>query len=437
MVADCPHEMKQDMSIFAQISGEGAPLDESRIRDTLRQGFEHPEAKLDGARVLVLIPDATRTCPLPMLFRMVVELLRDRVAKLDFLIALGTHQPMSDEAIDRMLGLASGQRETEFSDIGIFNHEFEKPETFVDIGTIPADRIETITGGLMRQDVPIGVNRMILDYDRLMILGPTYPHEVVGFSGGLKYFFPGICTREFIDFFHWLGAIITCYEIIGTKKTPVRDVIDEAAALLPRPVLNVNLVVDDGRLAGLFLGDPLDAWSAAADLSDRLHIVYKDRPYKTVLGLCPEMYDELWTGGKVMYKLEQIVADGGELIIYAPHFNEISFTHGENIRKIGYHVRDYFLKQPDRFRDIPAGVKAHSTHVRGLGTYENGVEKPRITVTLATGISREETEGVGLNYRDWHDIDVDAWRGREDEGILVVDHAGEVLHRLKQQRPQV
>jgi hypothetical protein len=143
------------------------------------------------------------------------------------------------------------------------------------------------------------------------------------------------------------------------------------------------------------------------------------------------MYDELWTAGKVMYKLEPIVADGGELVIFAPHVKEISLTHGANIEKVGYHVRDYFLKQWDKFSNIPGGVLAHSTHVRGLGTFENGLEHPRITVTLATGISRELTERIALNYRDWQTLDVDSFRNREDQGVLVVDHAGEVLHRLR------
>ncbi|GAG13143.1 unnamed protein product, partial [marine sediment metagenome] len=189
--------------------------------------------------------------------------------------------------------------------------------------------------------------------------------------------------------------------------------------------------VKEGQLAGCFIGDPLESWAEAAKLSDKLHIVYKDKAYKTVLGIAPQMYDDLWTAGKVMYKLEPIVADGGELIIYAPHVSEISYTHGEHLDRIGYHVRDYFAKQMDKFRDVPGGVMAHSTHVRGLGTFEDGIEKPRITVTLASSISKERTERVALNYRDYHAIDIGAYRNREAEGVLVVDHAGEVLHRLR------
>ena len=137
------------------------------------------------------------------------------------------------------------------------------------------------------------------------------------------------------------------------------------------------MVVHDGGLAGLFAGTPEAAWSEAADLSDQLHIIYKGHPFHTVLSCAPPMYDEIWVGGKCMYKLEPVVADGGELIIYAPHIREISETHGAIIRRIGYHVRDYFLGQWERFKDEPWGILAHSTHVRGVGTYENGVEKPR------------------------------------------------------------
>lgn len=413
------------------LAGEGRAngvLSDNEAYGLLESGLK--QVDLDGKRLLILIPDETRTCPLPMLFRHVVDLLAPRVAKLDFLIALGTHQPIPEERINKLLGISAEERQGQYAKIGIFNHLWEEEGTFVPMGSIPEGRIEEITGGLMKQEVPIGVNRMILDYDHLAILGPTYPHEVVGFSGGLKYFFPGISDWEFINFFHWLGAVITCIEIIGTKDTPVRQVINEAAKLIPKPILNIDLVVREGELAGCFIGDPLEAWEAAAELSDKLHIVYKERPYKTVLGIAPEMYDDIWTAGKVMYKLEPIVADGGELIIYAPHVTELSYTHGKHLDKIGYHVRDYFLKQMDKFAGVPGGVMAHSTHVRGLGTFENGVEKPRVTVTLATGIPKERAEKVALSYRDPATINPDDYRGREDEGILVVDHAGEVLHRL-------
>lgn len=411
--------------ILAGIGKTDTYLTDEQVYLTLKDGLE--KADLAGKKVLVLTPDHTRSCPLPLLFRYLVDILSKKVKRLDFLIALGTHQPLSEEKIKQLFGTQA----IASSDFRIFNHNWQDPNTFTILGTISADEIEQITGGLMRQDVPVGLNRMILDYDELLILGPTFPHEVVGFSGGLKYLFPGIADWQIINFFHWLGAVITCIRVIGRKDTPVREVLNKAAEFVPRPILNIDLVVKDGRLVGMYIGDAKEAFSLAADLSSKLHIVYKDRPYRLVLGIAPEMYDDIWTAGKVMYKLEPIVADGGELIIYAPHIDEISYTHGKTIDKIGYHVRDYFLKQMDRFRDVPGGVMAHSTHVRGLGRYEDGVELPRITVTLATRIPEERTRKVNLNYRDYRSIDVESLRGREDEGILVVDHAGEVLHRLK------
>jgi hypothetical protein len=137
-----------------------------------------------------------------------------------------------------------------------------------------------------------------------------------------------------------------------------------------------------------------------------------------------------------MYKMEPAIADGGEVIIYAPHIDEISYTHGHVLDAIGYHCRDFFLKQWDQYKHYPWGVVAHSTHLRGAGTYDadTGVETLRITVTLATGIPRERCEALNLNYMDPATLDLDEWTGREDEGILVVPRAGEMLYRLESER---
>ena len=132
-----------------------------------------------------------------------------------------------------------------------------------------------------------------------------------------------------------------------------------------------------------------------------------------------------------MYKLEPVVADDGEVILYAPHISEVSYTHGKIIDQIGYHVRDYFTRQWDRFKDYPWGVLAHSTHLRGIGTYENGIERPRIKVTLATSIPRQRCENLNLGYLDPDNIDPQEWTGREEQGILLVSKAGEILYRLE------
>jgi nickel-dependent lactate racemase len=347
------------------------------------------------------------------------------------MIALGTHPPMSEKAILRRLEMTAEERPTEYRKVRLLNHAWDDPAALANIGTIKAAEIAALSGGLFEQDVDVRINRAVFDYDQLVIVGPVFPHEVVGFSGGNKYLFPGISGPEVLNFFHWLGAVITNPKIIGNKHTPVRRVVDRAAALVPVPKFAFCMVVHEGGLAGLYAGTPEAAWEKAADLSARLHIIYKDRQFNTVLSCAPPMYDDIWVGGKCMYKLEPVVADGGELIICGPHIREISLTHGKAITRLGYHVRDYFLKQWQRFRDEPWGILAHSTHVRGTGTYENGVERPRIKVTLATQIPESVCQAINLGYRDPQSIVVADYQNREDEGVLCVPKAGETLYRLR------
>jgi lactate racemase len=422
------------------VIGKGAcdrALSELEVRKLMSEAFYG--AGLDGKRVLVIIPDGTRTAPIPMMFRLFHESLNDRVEALDFLIALGTHQPMSEGAINGHVGVTAEERATLFARVNIFNHRWDEPGQLVELGEISEGEIAEITGGLLRQSVKVRLNKLIFDYDQIIICGPTFPHEVVGFSGGNKYFFPGVSGAEVINFSHWLGAVITSYEVIGTKYTPVRRVIDRAASFINLPKLCFSMVVKGEEMVGLYIGPPEEAYEEAAGLSSQIHIKWAERPFRRVLSVMPRMYDDIWTASKGMYKLEPAIEDGGEVIIYAPHIDEISYSHGRVLDEIGYHVRDYFVKQWDRFKHHPWGVIAHSTHLRGVGTYdaENGIEIPRIKVTLATKIPKERCERVNLGYLDPETINLDEWKGREDEGILLVPKAGEMLYRLKPQAAAV
>ncbi len=403
-------------------------LTDSEITDLVHQALAGEN--LDGKRVLLITPDLSRTCPMGIIFRAIHGAINQKVAALDVLIALGTHADLTEEQINRRFELSPKERGEEFGKVRFFNHAWKDPDKLTRLGAIPAADIDELTGGLFAMDVNITINRLIEEYDLLMVVGPVFPHEVVGFSGGNKYFFPGISGQEIIDFFHWLGAVITNPKIIGTKHTPVRAVLDKAATMIPIERRAFCLTVKGEGLSGLYYGTPEEAWSSAADLSDKLHITYKEHPFKTVLSCAPEMYDELWTGGKCMYKLEPVVADGGELIIYAPHISEIAVAHGRVIREIGYHTRDFFLKQWDKYKKYPWGVVAHSTHVRGIGRYEDGVEECRVQVTLATGIPEDVCKAINLGYRDPASINPGDFAGREDEGILLVPHAGEMLYKL-------
>jgi nickel-dependent lactate racemase len=382
--------------------------------------------------VLVLIPDHTRSLPLPELFRMLVEVLSD-VRQLDFMVALGTHPPLSEAHLLRLVGLTAEERRTKYRKVGLLNHNWVDPSALASLGVIEQDEIKAIAGPSWHPSLPdrvdIRINKAALAYDQILILGPTFPHEVAGFSGGAKYLFPGISGPDMINATHWLGALAGVVGTIGIKDTPVRAMIHAAARRLSTPVTLAALVVQGHDLSGMIIGDVFEAWSVTADLSSQQHIRWCEKPFQRVLSCAPPMYDELWTAGKAMYKIEPAVAVGGEVILYAPHLDVVSHTHGKFIYQVGYHILPYFLNDWDHFKHIPLGVLAHSTHVRGSGFLENGVEKPNVRLILASKISAEDCARLNLGYLDPAEINIESWKDREDEGILFVPRAGEILYR--------
>jgi lactate racemase len=418
------------MSALSQIAPAHGSLSGEQVMSVVAEAC--PPKDYRGKKVLLIIPDSTRTAPVGLLFKTIFKQIGEPTAALDVLVALGTHQPMSDAAICHRLEISESEWRNSFGKVRFFNHAWDNPEALRHIGTIPASEISGLTGGLFAMDVPVEVNRLLFEYDQVIIVGPVFPHEVVGCSGGNKYLFPGVGGPQILNFFHWLGAVVTNPMIIGNKWTPVRKVVDRAGAMVRVAKLCFCMVVEKGELAGLFAGSPEDAWDKASDLSRQLHITYKEKPFHTILSCAPTMYDELWTGGKCMYKLEPVLADGGELIIYAPHITEVCVAHGKTLHEVGYHCRDYFLQQWDRFQRYPWGVLAHSTHVYGLGTFANGIEQPRAQVTLATGIPEEVCRKINLGYRDPKSIDIEKFADREGQGMLLVRKAGEMLYHLRQ-----
>lgn len=420
-------------SVFSvRAGGVDAAVSSQQVQSLVAEAC--PAKDYLGKRVLLIVPDATRTAPVDVFFKALHGQLAGSCKAFDVMVALGTHPPMSEEAICRRLGISHEEKGSRYRGVQLLNHEWQNPQALASLGVIPADEISELSGGLFAMDVEVRVNRRLFDYDQLIIVGPVFPHEVVGFSGGNKYLFPGVSGPEVLNFFHWLGAVVTNPMIIGNKWTPVRKVVDRAGSMVKVPKLCFCLVVKGAELAGAFAGSPEAAWTEASELSRQLHIVYKERPFHTILSCAPQMYDELWTGGKCMYKLEPVLADGGELIIYAPHISEVSLVHGRVIEELGYHCRDYFLKQWDKFKDYPWGTLAHSTHVRGIGEYEadTGVETCRAKVTLATRIPQEVCARINMGYRDPDSIDMESYAGREHEGVLLVRKAGEMLYQLRQ-----
>jgi nickel-dependent lactate racemase len=411
------------------LGGPGQLLDADQVHRFVAEALA--DVDLDGRRVCVIVPDGTRSCPLPLLMDAVHAALHDRASTVTALVALGTHAAMGDADLAVWFGY-DGEPSTRYPGLRIVNHAWWDPDALVTIGTVTADRMAELSEGRLAQAVDVRINREVLEHDLALVVGPVFPHEVVGFSGGNKYFFPGVAGPEIIDVSHWLGALITSADIIGTRgTTPVRALIDEAAAMVPTTRLALSVVVPSGAdgLHAIAFGRPEDSWAAAADVSARTHIRYLERPVRRVLSVMPPKYRDIWTAAKGFYKLEPVVADGGEVIIYAPHITEIAPMHPE-IMEIGYHTRDYFVRQWDRFQHIHWGVLAHSTHLRGGGTYDPVAgEQPRVKVTLATGIPEDVVRAVNLDHLDPAAVDRAALDA--DPDTLVVDPAGEILYRLR------
>jgi len=412
------------------IAPSGQVLSNEAVLAGLHEGLDGHFA---GQKILILIPDHTRSLPLPLLYRSIVDVLQ-AASQLDFMVALGTHPPLNDGGLNQLVGITPEERSTTYQHVGLLQHVWNDPAALARLGIIPQAHVQAVAGehwhSSLAGDIDVRINKAALEYDHILILGPTFPHEVVGFSGGAKYLFPGISGGEMINKTHWLGALTGVVGTIGIKDTPVRTLIHTAAGMLKTPVTLIGLVVEGHDLSGLFIGDYLSAWSVAADLSAQRHIRWVDRPFTRVLSCAPAMYDELWTAAKAMYKQEPAVAAGGEVIIYAPHLEVVSRTHGKYIFETGYHVLPYILANWERYRNVPLGVLAHSTQLRGSGHMEGIIERPNVKVTLACKISPEDCARLNLGYLDPASVKVSDWQNREDEGVLYVPRAGEILYRV-------
>ena len=204
------------------IASQDNLLAEQEIIETLHKGLD---GRYAHQKVLVLIPDHTRSLPLPFLFRTLVEILHG-TKRLDFMVALGTHPALSEEALNRLVNISAEERTTKYRSISLLNHTWDDPSALTTLGLMEADEIKALAGEHWHPSLPkrvdIRINRVALEYDHILILGPTFPHEVAGFSGGAKYLFPGISGPEMINATHWLGALAGVIGTIGLKDTPVR-----------------------------------------------------------------------------------------------------------------------------------------------------------------------------------------------------------------------
>lgn len=389
-----------------------------------------------GARVLAVIPDRTRDDNTDLLFPMISqELSARRAASFDALIAQGTHPPMSE--VEKRAKIGAGLADMPLLG-SVFDHHWDRPSELTTLGTLTGAEISALTGGLMTRDVPIQLNARLAPgtYDYILVVGAVVPHEVAGFAGGAKYFFPGVAGPELTHLTHWLGALATIERVIGRVETPTRHVIEAAADHVTTPVIGFTSVStrhDAGlRTHALFTGGLRETIRLAAAVSAQVHIRYTGRRFRRVVALLDEHYDEMWVGGKASYKLGAVIDDGGELVIYAPHLKGISTTHGALIEKYGYAPIEQVREMVEGSDELRANlcVAAHLAHVSYAGRIgANGRIEPRYRITLASGIPEEVCRRVKLGFAECGSVDIAA--ARLDPDTLVVEHAGRDLYLIE------
>ena len=381
-------------------------------------------------RVLAIISDKTRDDNTDQLFPIVNRFLTELgVAKFDALVAQGTHPPMTQAQKLAKIGIPDFAGR-------IFDHCWDRADEIVTLGELSLETVSSLTGGLIERAVPVTINKLLSAgvYDTVLVFGATVPHEVAGFAGGAKYFFPGVAGPELTHTTHWLGALAGIENTIGEVETPTRKLIEAAVEFVPARIISLNAVVSrgaDGKLItyALFAGDIKDAFRRAAAISREVHIRYTGRKYKRVIALLDPHYDELWVGGKASYKLGAIIQDGGELIIFAPHLTKLSETHGALIEKYGYapleSVRD-MLGVSEELRENLC-IAAHLAHVAYAGrTDDDGNIVPRYRITMASGLDEQTCKRVNLGYLDYRTFDYDT----TDPDTFVVNHAGRDLYKV-------
>lgn len=420
--------------------GTGAPdldLSPGDLRAILEQALMQVAP---GARVLAIIPDKTRDDNTDILFPFAAEILSARrVAQFDALVAQGTHVPMSEEEKRSKVGLGNGSSAPGLGQI--FDHQWNVPEELITIGELSAAEVSRLTGGLINEAVKVNLNRLLAPgvYDTILIFSATVPHEVAGFAGGAKYFFPGVAGPDLTHATHWLGALASIENVIGRVETPTRHMIEAAADFVSAQIITLNSVVTRGdddvlRTHALFAGDFREAFRRAAEVSRQLHIKYTGRKYKRVVALLDEHYDELWVGGKASYKLGAIIEAGGELIIYAPHLRTISEVHGKLIEKYGYapldRVREMVALSTELQNNL--AVAAHLAHVSYAGQRdEQGRVIPRYRITMASALDEETCRRVHLGFMDYWQFRREDYE--DDPDTLVVERAGRDLYLVAPQ----
>ena len=346
-------------------------------------------------RVLVVPPDITRLhSRAGELTRLAWEYYGDRLHAV--LPALGTHAPMSAEQLTRMFG----NLPQSFIHIHNWRTDIET------LGEVPAAFIREQSEGKLDYSWPAQINSLIAegDFDLILSIGQVVPHEVIGMANYNKNILIGTGGKEGINRSHYLGAVYGMERIMGRADNPVRRVLNYASDrfLHHLPIVYVHTVVAraaDGALVtrGLFIGDDVECFQLAADLSLRVNFEMLEQPIrKAVVYLDPHEFHSTWLGNKAIYRTRMALADGAELVILAPAVREFGEdrTIDALIRKYGYRgtpaILDAVANNPDLAQDLSAA--AHLIH---------GSSEGRFTIRWCPGhLTQQEVEGVGFAWGD-------------------------------------
>ena len=349
-------------------------------------------------KVLAVPPDITRIhSRAGELTRLICNYYGDKLT--DILPALGTHYPMTTDEIDRMFGEI---------DHGLFRkHNWR--DGLVTLGNVPRDYVRQVSEGKVDFDWPAQVDRLLVDpgFDLILSIGQVVPHEVVGMANYNKNIFIGTGGSEGINKSHFLGAVYGMERIMGRADTPVRKILNYASEHFAHvlPILYVLTVVSasqEGQIVrGLFIGDDIECFDLAAELSLKVNFQMLDAPLeKVVVYLDPEEFKSTWLGNKSIYRTRMAIADGGELIVLAPGVTQF----GEDdqidalIRKYGYIGTERVLELVKTSDDLKANLSAAAHLIHGSC-------EDRFKITYCPGkLTKAETEAVNFEYGELSDM---------------------------------
>ena len=314
----------------------------------------------------------------------------------DVLPALGTHTGMTDAQIDKMF---TGVPKELFR-----VHDWRND--VITIGVVPADFVKKISENRVDYSWPAQVNKLLVEgnHDLIISIGQVVPHEVIGMANYNKNIFIGTGGADGINKSHFLGAAYGMERIMGRADNPVRQVLNYASDHFAQemPIIYLQTVVgkdENGQLVvrGLFIGDDMECFEKASELSLEVNFEMLDKPLKkVVVYLDPSEFKSTWLGNKSIYRTRMAIEDDGELIVLAPGLMEF----GEDkeidrlIRKYGYLTTPEILELTKNNEDLQGNLSAAAHLIHGSS-------EDRFSITYCPGnLSKEEIESVNYKYAD-------------------------------------